>query len=194
MYKPLTHPYYLTVEQCGMLESGEAYLKYPSNLDEQSKVGKGIFTLLGEPQSKLVMQQPSKFNPEEVAKVRLSLKRKAKKKKQAAKKSKFVVKEDISSRKEKRHVGDILMVKVLTSLVPLNHGGKTVHLIPQGLTVPAIRTLRGAKLLLSEGRTYEAFKHKFEFGELGSMAVSVGVLKHKAVLGLGIKSKLRACM
>ena len=190
MYKPLTAPYWFSVEQCEQLNSGEAYLKYPSDLDGQSKVGMGVFTLVAEPTSSLVMQGVhSNYNSSEVAKVRLMQKRKAKKAMQNAIKRKDKIAKDLDERREHRKVGDILMVKVLTSLAPANYKGRTVHLIPQGITVPAIRTLRGVKLLLSEGRSYECFKHWNEYGELIGRAVSLTVLQHKAVKGLGIKSK-----
>lgn len=193
MYKPLTHPYYFSEEQCRMLESGEAYLKYPSNLDEQSKVGKGIFTLLNQQKSDLVMESlHPRFNSTELAKVRLAQKRKAKKAAQKVKRRKGIIKTDLELRREHRHVGDILMVKVLTSLAPTNYRGKTVHLIPQGITVPAIRTLRGVKLLLSGNRSYECLKHWNEYGELLSKPVSITVLGHKEVKALRIKSKVAA--
>lgn len=193
MYKPLTAPYWFSVEQCEKLNSGEAYLKYPTNLDDSSKVGKGIYTLVNEAKSSLVMEEVhSHYNSPELAKVRLMQKRKAKKAMQNALKRKDKIAKDLNERREHRKVGEILMVKVLTSLAPANYKGKTVHLIPQGITVPAIRTLRGVKLLLSEGRTYECFKHWNEYGELIGRAVSLTVLQHKAVKGLGIKSKVAA--
>lgn len=191
MYKPLTAPYWFSVEQCNLLNSGEAFLKYPPNLDEQSKVGKGIFTLVNQPESTLVMQAVhTNFNSTDIAKVRLSQKRKAKKVTQKVKRRKTALNNKLEKCIEHRNVGDILMVKVLTSLVPTNYRGRTAHLIPQGITVPAIRTLRGVKLLLSGDRSYECFKHWNEYGELIGMAVSLTVLRHKAVKALGVRSKV----
>lgn len=193
MYKPLTAPYWFSAEQCEKLNSGEAYLKYPTNLDDSSKVGKGIYTLVNEVKSNLVMSTVSPhFNSPEIAKLRLMQKRKAKKAKQKALKAKDKSKNFLEERKQIRKVGELIMVKVLTSLAPVNYKGKTVHLIPQGITVPAIRTLRGVKLLLSGNRTYECFKHWNEYGELMNRAVSLTVLQHKAVRELGLKSKVAA--
>jgi hypothetical protein len=186
MYKPMVAPYYLSEEKCELLNNGQAYMKYPANADGQAIAGKGIFTMFEPKQqnvSTLSMKRVSNVNSSELAKQRLLLKRKAKHTKQRTIKKAANAKVQINTRKEHKKVGEVIMVKVLTSLAPINYRGKTVHLIPQGLTVPAIRTLRGAKLLLSDNRTYEAFIHKFEFGELPNMPVSVTVKGHKGFKG-----------
>ena len=174
-------PYYLSEDKCELLNSGKAYMKYPTNADGQAIAGKGIFTMF-EPKQQQInpsVKSVSNVNSSELAKVRLELKRKARKLKQRKVKSAANAKVELNTRKERKKVGEVIMVKVLTSLAPINHKGKTVHLIPQGITLPAIRTLRGAKLLLSDNRTYECFNHWREFGELPNMAVSLSVKGHK---------------
>lgn len=185
MYKPMVAPYYLSEDKCELLNSGKAYMKYPTNVEPHQMVGKGIFTLF-EPkqqQDKPLVQRVSTVNSKELGKVRLELKRKARKLKQRKTKAAATAKLEINTRKEKKKVGEVIMVKVLTSLAPINHRGKTVHLIPQGLKVPAVRTLRGVRLLLSDNRTYECFNHWSEFGEMPNVAVSLSVRGHLGFKG-----------
>lgn len=120
----------------------------------------------------------------ELTLLRRGLKRKAKKHQQKAKKSAALKKEGKVERRENLHCGEVIMVKVLTSLAPINYRGKTIHLVPRGLVVPAIRTLRGVKLLLTGGRNYEAYKKHFEYGEIKNQGVPISTMFHPEVLKL----------